>query len=415
MNKVASSVLVFGFAALLAAACGGESSSEDSGESHFLAFCDSTCAPGFDCLCGVCTAPCSTSEECADHASAAVCVPPRCGQGEPVCEVVCTSNQDCSALGSAYQCEQGACRLGVPPAGNEGGAPSDGGDECPAGCQKVRIYPEVPEQACLDVVAEGFETCACGDLELRRECLILGVEGDLYRVPAGAEFPSAAAMECTEEQAARVLYACEFAECAVPPPSACSVEDTCAQLGCGGLVFDADGCRRPDCTSDEECAEDERCVTTSIPSSFCDYSPDGETCNCSGPTVDLNGSLCNPVSVVGPRGEWQKIEIVREAGECNFDCEITWVVTPDGQRQEIHEDSVDTTQLSEEELQALNEIINGTELRPGLRDGFECAGLLDVSDQVRLTLSSTTLEQDVTECFSTDGHVIQQLGAIIRP
>jgi hypothetical protein len=406
--------LVLGLAALLAAACGGESSSEESGESHFLAFCDSTCAPGFECLCGVCTAPCSTSDECAEHASGAVCVPPSCGEGEPVCELTCQSDGDCDSLGAAYRCEAGACRVGAPPDGGEGGAPPD--DECSAGCQKVRIYPEVPGQGCLDVYAENFEVCACGELGLGRKCAKFEPDGALYRVPEGVEFPGAESTECSEEEAERVLHACELDQCAVPPPSACSVEDTCAELGCGGLEFDADGCRRPECTSDEECSEDERCVKTSITSSFCDYSLEGETCNCAGPTVDLTGSLCNPVSVVGPRGAWEKIEIVREAGECNFDCEITWVVTPDGQRQELHSDTADvTTQLSEADLQALNEIIDGPELRPGLRDGFSCGGLLDVTEQVRLTLPSTTLEQEVTECFEIEGHVIRELGAIVRP
>ena len=89
-------------------------------------------------------------------------------------------------------------------------------------------------------------------------------------------------------------------------------------------------------------------------------------------------------------------------------------VTPDGQLQENHEDSTETTQLSEEDLQALNALVDGAELRPGLRDGFDCPGLLGVTEQVRLTLSSTTLAQDATECFYVAGHVIQKLGAILR-
>jgi hypothetical protein len=419
MNRVASGVLVLGLAALLAAACGGESSSEESGESHFLAFCEATCPEGLSCLCGVCTATCSTSDECADHASAAVCAPPSCGQGEPVCEVSCTSNEGCAALGTGYRCEEGACRVGEPPSGGEGGAPPVEG--CPDGCQRVKIYPEVPPaEACIDVYVEGFEACACGDLELGRGCAKFGPDGALYRVPLGAEFPGTDVTECSADEADRVLHACEFEQCEVKPPSSCSVEDTCAELGCGGFEFDSDGCRRPECASDEECPEDQRCLTTSITAGFCDYSPGGETCNCGGPTIDRTGSLCNPVAAVGPRGEWEKLEFITEAHEgCSQDCARIWTLMPDGTIERAVGDTVgtaiimDEVQLGEDELETVNQLVDGPELRPGLRDGFSCGSVPDADITLSVVLPGVTLHQVVTTCVDIEGHVVQELGALV--
>ena len=419
MNRVASGVLVLGLAALLAVACGGESRTEESGESHFLAFCEATCAAGFDCVCGACTASCSSSDECAGHASGAVCVPPSCGQGEPVCEITCESNADCSPLGSAYRCEGGACRVGEPPAGNDGGAPPDGGDGCGDGCQRVKIYPEVPGQGCLDVYVEHFEVCACGEPGVGRKCAKFEPDGALYRVPAGVDFPGADVTDCSEEEEARVLHACEVADCAVPPPSSCSVEDTCAEFGCGGLVFDDDGCRRAECSSDEECVEDERCVTTSIPASSCDYSPDGTVCNCAGPTLDLEGKVCNPVSEVGPRGAWQKIQFIGFQSECSQDCARDWTLIPSGELELALGDTVesmfiyDQIQLGEEELEEIDRLMDGPEIRPGLRDGFDCGPVEDYELKLFVTLSGEEFEQSVTACVDIPGHALQALSEIV--
>ena len=45
----------------------------------------------------------------------------------------------------------------------------------------------------------------------------------------------------------------DFAACVRPPPSICSREQTCKQLGCGGLEFEATGCARVECTDDTKC------------------------------------------------------------------------------------------------------------------------------------------------------------------
>ena len=48
--------------------------------------------------------------------------------------------------------------------------------------------------------------------------------------------------------------------------TSCTFEDTCKALGCGEPFsqFDASGCRREECASSEDCADDERCVSARV-------------------------------------------------------------------------------------------------------------------------------------------------------
>jgi hypothetical protein len=56
----------------------------------------------------------------------------------------------------------------------------------------------------------------------------------------------------------------DFAACETPPNSACSLEDFCAVEGCGFnlAMYDADGCRRELCETNDDCGAGQICYTT---------------------------------------------------------------------------------------------------------------------------------------------------------
>ncbi|MBL8743357.1 MAG: hypothetical protein JNK04_19740 [Myxococcales bacterium] len=56
----------------------------------------------------------------------------------------------------------------------------------------------------------------------------------------------------------------DFASCAEPPNSSCALPDFCAQMGCGdpNAMFDASGCRRRICETNEDCDAGQVCITT---------------------------------------------------------------------------------------------------------------------------------------------------------
>ena len=104
-------------------------------ETNFLQHCNDTCAPGFTCLCGMCTRACTGTQDCSELADNAQCVAIEEGTGSETdgscqwgatCDFACVENVDCASLGSDYRCETGFCRKGdvlcptaVLPAGDE--------------------------------------------------------------------------------------------------------------------------------------------------------------------------------------------------------------------------------------------------------------------------------------------------------
>lgn len=90
-------------------------------ETNFLEHCESTCAEGLTCLCGVCTRACTGDNECTSLGASAQCVSVvsqpdsgtagSCQQGA-TCDMACIRASDCSDLGAGYQCETGFCRKG---------------------------------------------------------------------------------------------------------------------------------------------------------------------------------------------------------------------------------------------------------------------------------------------------------------
>lgn len=107
-------VALSGLLVLALAACGGRATSGLAGtdsESHFLAFCvPGTCAPGLECVFGLCTLPCEQSEQCSDLSAQATCetAGPE-DSGVLACELRCEVDAECTGAGLS-QCLDGACR-----------------------------------------------------------------------------------------------------------------------------------------------------------------------------------------------------------------------------------------------------------------------------------------------------------------
>jgi hypothetical protein len=405
------------FALLLAvfvsAAC-GRTSDEESGETHFLSYCTGSCGDGYECLCGACTRVCDSTEGCTALAATASCVAPQnasCTAAAMVCEVECTSNADCAALGSGYRCDAGACRAGTPP-------DPDAGLVCPAGCFAVMGYPEDASRACADLDLGQVVACQCGTPATRSICQRRVSDDTLWLLLEGAPAVAGEWAPCQGAELERLQGSCDFAECTARPGSFCSAEDTCASRGCGNLQFDGSGCAKPSCTGDQECSSDERCVATSVNTSFCSYSGTG-SCDCAGLTVDVSGGFCNAVTEVGPGGVWERLEIDQGAGPCPPEqvCQWTWSVTPDGTVSTMKEGVSATVQLDGSDLADLVSFIDGPELRLGMRDGFPCdQPPTDVGVSMSLVLSGDTLEQDVTGCATTgpEGNVAGQVFSLLR-
>ena len=116
-TRLVSLVLALPLLSAALSAC-GKSETLESGESHFLAFCDAnTCGDGLTCVCGVCTTACTESAACGGLASGATCetAATSCDGASATCDFGCDGDEDCSELGGDYTCFSGSCRKGEPP------------------------------------------------------------------------------------------------------------------------------------------------------------------------------------------------------------------------------------------------------------------------------------------------------------
>src|SRR5687768_4846685 len=95
----------------LAPACAETTTPGDNSETHFLITCEESCDGGLECICGVCTKPCSSDTGCGDLGGDATCNDSCDGAtSTKICDVACTESADCNALGAAFACYGGRCR-----------------------------------------------------------------------------------------------------------------------------------------------------------------------------------------------------------------------------------------------------------------------------------------------------------------
>jgi len=149
LRYVLFGVLVFG--------CGGVAGGPSTGgESHFLEYCQSSCAAGLDCISGVCTRGCLVeASSCGDLPGSAQCTADSIEPGAvAVCDVDCRGDAQCAALGADHRCVGGFCRRGQP------SAPSEGS------CRV--LHRNYPSGSTGIPAPTGCGTCSCNDGEL--EC-----------------------------------------------------------------------------------------------------------------------------------------------------------------------------------------------------------------------------------------------------
>jgi hypothetical protein len=162
---------------LFIAACGGTVGKVPmiGSESHFLAYCETACDAGLECIGGICTRSCLTdSPSCADLGSGAQCTNQSVEPGQvAVCDVSCTLNVDCAPLGTSHTCDAGYCRSralldrpvstgsgGTGGSGGNGGTVGSGGAEAgseadSALCEAFRDQSPPPDMRVISIVNTG--------------------------------------------------------------------------------------------------------------------------------------------------------------------------------------------------------------------------------------------------------------------
>jgi hypothetical protein len=356
--------------------------------------------------------------------------------------VYCDSDAVCASLGAEYSCQANKCQIRSETDAGAGGTAGSGGNgqtggagagnggagsaSCGANCTAAYGYPIFGTNGvgnnCVDTSKKEILGCYCPGAPNMPglPCHVRKSDGSVWL----GEFTSLADPGAFDSCASLPAdpYECDFTGCLSflqppnpsPPPSWCSLEDTCKSLGCGSLEFDANGCKRPECTSDADCSSADRCIHVACRNTMaCTYSADGN-CLCGGPTPCFEAQFCNPTAETGPRGDWTALEFTQASGPCPTPggCTSTWRLTPDGSLAMSKDGTPSTATVDAADLTAIVAFINGPELRPALRDGFQCdPPPTDVGWQVKLELSTQTLQQDATGCLTTGpaGNIAQQV------
>ncbi len=325
-KRVIFTIAAFALAAFALVAC-GKSESAESGESHFLSYCDDdACGDGMSCVCGVCTSTCSEPSDCAGLASGAICQSARASCGEDsVCDFGCEGDQDCAALGAGYACQAGSCRKGEPPPDSE----------CPAECFELTGQPVNLSDECAEPTSV-VVGCTCeqvGPILLPHPmvCRRRVEDGAVFWMPDLEPVDPSAFEACSAEETSSAQTPCGFASsCDVAPVSSCSFEATCEQIGCGGQQFDENGCQRPTCDDDDDCSPSEECVHLDATfTSACEMS--GDVCQCGGATIAIPGAFCNPRPPLGELCDGSdSARLVMGAGGGFVDENYSFL-TPDGE------------------------------------------------------------------------------------
>jgi hypothetical protein len=116
---------------------------------------------------------------------------------------------------------------------------------------------------------------------------------------------------------------------------------------------------------------------------------------------------------MGPRGEWVSLEVQQGTGPCGAgDCSSTWTFTPDGSVVFSKRGTPGGATLDPVSLLELELLIDGRELRAGLRDGLPCEQPpTDIGVSIELTLDGETLDRSVTECAiaGPEGNIAQRI------
>jgi hypothetical protein len=343
----------------------------------------------------------------------------------------CKTDADCVDAGSKIKCVNRECTVPSASAGDatadrrDADAPESGGIQCPSGCMVVAALPvttcrEQPYDPPLP--SEWNVACACGgDAALGPvKCHRRISDGTAWVFGATGIDDPFAWTPCTPAQEEASQINCIYAGCERPPRTLCLTPSFCDAVGCGGVEYDAHGCRRLPCTADTECASDERCTLTVVQQMPCTPAL-GPICECPPPLPgpSASGGFCNPTSVVGQRGDWTELEVEEVQGPPPQTAAFTWYwrIGPDGGLMGSRQGLPITSALNVVDLDRLRLIADGPEFRAALRDGLPCAPPPgDVLVTFRLKFGTETIERIATGCALTGpaGNVFERLYNLVQ-
>lgn len=189
---------------------------------------------------------------------------------------------------------------------------------------------------------------------------------------------------------------CGNSECATP--GSCTLAAACQLIGCDSADVDENACVRPQCETDTDCADDERCFSDMRSRDY-QCTQRGSSCSCTAGLGLFPMHLCSPIKRVGTRGTWQQLVIdeivIGQSTQRTFspDGSVT-IVGPDAQGQT----TTTMKQLSSGDLEALQGYIDGPLLRLDLATEQDCPLTKETDLSVQLVLDTTTLEQNVAGC-----------------
>ena len=229
-------------------------------------------------------------------------------------------------------------------------------------------------------------------------------EGGLCRGPSNVNGSSGSSNGASGSTSSSGPPACESAcgssECATP--GSCTLEAACKVVNCGSVQVDENACLRPICQSDDDCSDDERCTSIYWSRQYqCEQV--GSTCKCNAGLGLFPMHLCSPVGIAGTRGTWDKLVVKDTVIGMLTQHELS----PDGAVSASYDPpeeapaSKPPPQLSPEDLDALERLVNGPLLRLALADPTDCplTKSRDVIVQLYLQGSTTPLEKNVAGCL----------------
>ncbi len=357
----------------VASAC-GRTSSPGSGETHFLIRCESGgCGGGLECLCGVCSKPCSNDRACSSLGESVTCVEhdeASCTTVTKSCDVTCAGDAECRRVSLRHVCVDGLCRIGPGLIGSidEGGAanvgsaggPSNGGSDSQmtgGGTAGTGAEPGTPVNCSL-----------CGG----HSCAIQG---------------------------------------------GCSKEEACKFIGCGGPSVDEDGCKRPTCVNDSGCDADARCASVVLlGDGYAACRLTNGACQCEATAAGpMYNKICNPIAISGQRGQWTTLRV----REWNYEAvtDLTeWVFSADGgvvvSTYSVHGSTTlpapsnQETKIGDE--YGVDGVADSADLRAELSDATPCAPVEDYDLDVVLQLDTGTLEKRMSGCVKDPGRPFQE-------
>jgi hypothetical protein len=192
---------------------------------------------------------------------------------------------------------------------------------------------------------------------------------------------------------------CGDSECGTP--GSCSLAAACKVVDCGTATFDDNACVRPSCQSDADCGADERCASIWLGRHY-ECKQSGNSCDCTAGLGLFPLNICSPVEMAGARGDWQSLligeSVIGDTTEHTFATDGSVTV----KLGEFTQGGPSTTQvqLSVDDLDQLQRLINGPDLRRDLADPKDCPLTKEYDAVVQLQLDGTLLEKNVAGCLS---------------